>query len=60
MSFEDVGVMRSIPKMVIVDIVDDVQLMKALPHIINYPAVYVRMPRKSRPTVFDENYQYRF
>ena len=41
MSFEDVGVMRSIPKMVIVDIVDDVQLMKALPHIINYPSAYM-------------------
>ena len=59
MSFEDVTIMRSIPEMVIYDAVDDVQLGQAIKQLVNLDKnVYIRMPRKTRPTVFDENYKY--
>ncbi len=59
MSMEDIGVIRSIPTMTIYDAVDCNQLGQALEQVINYEGpVYVRMPRKSRPDVFDENYKF--
>lgn len=59
MSFEDIGVLRSIPNIVIYEVVDAVQLEKALPKIINYEGpVYIRMFRKVAPVVFDENYEF--
>lgn len=59
MSFEDVGAMRSIPTMTIYDAVDDIQLAQAIPQIEAYQGVmYIRMPRKARPQVFDENYHF--
>ncbi len=59
MSMEDVGVIRSIPTMTIYDAVDCNQLGQAIEQIINYDGpVYVRMPRKTRPDVFDENYKF--
>ena len=61
MSFEDVTIMRSIPDMVIYDVVDDVQLGQAIRQLINLDKnVYIRMPRKVRPTVFNENYKYEY
>ena len=61
MSFEDVTIMRSIPDMVIYDAVDDVQLGQAIRQLINLDKnVYIRMPRKVRPTVFDKNYKYEY
>ena len=61
MSFEDVTIMRSIPDMVIYDAVDDIQLGQAIKQLINLDKnVYIRMPRKVRPTVFDENYKYEY
>lgn len=61
MSFEDVTIMRSIPEMVIYDAVDDVQLGQAIKQLVNLDKnVYIRMPRKTRPTVFDENYKYQY
>ena len=61
MSFEDVTIMRSIPDMVIYDAVDDVQLGQAIKQLINLDKnVYIRMPRKVRPTVFNENYKYEY
>ncbi len=59
MSFEDVGVLRSIPTMLIYDAVDANQLLQAIPQLIAYTGpVYVRMPRKSRPDVFKADYQF--
>lgn len=56
MSFEDIGVLRSIPNMVIFEPVDNVQLKNLLPQIINYKGpVYIRMFRKETPDIFDEN-----
>lgn len=61
MSFEDVTIMRSIPDMVIYDAVDDVQLGQAIKQLINLDKnIYIRMPRKVRPTVFNENYKYEY
>ena len=61
MSFEDIAIMRSIPDMIVYDAVDDVQLSQAIKQLIDTEKnVYIRMPRKLRPTVFDENYKYVF
>lgn len=59
MSFEDIGVFRSIPNMVIFEPVDIVQLKKALPQIVEYEGpLYIRFFRKWTPTVFDEDYEF--
>lgn len=61
MSFEDVAIMRSIPNMIVYDAVDDVQLSQAIKQLINTNQnVYIRMPRKLRPTVFGEDYKYEY
>lgn len=61
MSFEDIAIMRSIPDMIVYDAVDDVQLSQAIKQLIDTEKnVYIRMPRKLRPTVFDEDYKYIF
>ena len=59
MSFEDVGCLRSIPTMTIFDVVDDVQLLQAVEQIQNYNGpMYIRTPRKTRPTVFGSDYKF--
>ncbi len=61
MTQEDVGVMRSIPKMVIFEPVDGDQLVKALPQIYDYEgAVYIRLFRKVPKKTFfaDEGYKF--
>jgi len=61
MTLEDIGVMRSIPGMVIFEPVDGDQLAKALPQIYDYDgAIYIRLYRKAAPlTVFNkEDYQF--
>ena len=56
MPFEDMGIMRTIPKMVCFEPTDAQMLEKAVPQIINYPgAVYIRLFRKQADTVFDSN-----
>lgn len=59
MSFEDVAALRALPNICIVDVVDYVQIAKALPQIINHNGpVYVRMTRKSAQSFYDENYEF--
>jgi transketolase len=59
MSMEDIGVLRSMPGMVIFEPVDAIQLVKALPKVIEYDgAVYIRMFRKTTPLVFKEDYEF--
>ncbi len=59
MCFEDTAMMRALPNICVLDIVDDVQIAKALPQIINYKeSVYVRMMRKADKTFYDENYEF--
>ena len=59
MSMEDIGVLRSIPGLVIFEPVDDVQLRAAMPVLNAYEGpVYMRLFRKELPTVFEEGYQF--
>lgn len=56
MSVEDIGVIRSIPDIVIFEPVDEVQFRKLLPQIVRYHGtVYIRMFRKEIDTVFSED-----
>lgn len=60
MSVEDIGVLRSIPGILIFEPVDAVQLAQALPQIVEYPGpVYIRLFRKETPQIFDPE-TYRF
>lgn len=59
MSMEDVGVLRSIPGVVIFEPVDAVQLRAALPVINDYNGcVYIRLFRKELPEVFPPDYKF--
>ena len=59
MSMEDIGVIRSIPGMVIFEPVDEVQLRAAMPVLNEYDGpVYVRLFRKQLPVVFGEDYKF--
>ncbi|NLY70549.1 MAG: transketolase family protein [Clostridiales bacterium] len=56
MSVEDIGVLRSIPGMVIFEPVDQVQLYKAFPQILEYEGpMYIRLFRKKPDLIFDED-----
>ncbi len=59
MSFEDIGVLRSIPNIVIFEPVDNIQLKNILPQILNFKGpVYIRMFRKEIPDVFTEDHKF--
>lgn len=59
MSMEDIGVIRSIPDMIIFEPVDNIQLAKALPIIKDYKGpIYIRMFRKITPAVFSDDYKF--
>ena len=59
MSMEDIGVLRSIPGVVIFEPVDAVQLRAAMPVINDYEGcVYVRLFRKELPDVFPADYKF--
>ena len=59
MSMEDVGVLRSIPGMVIFEPADGIQLRAAMPVLNAYEGcVYVRLCRKELPDVFQEGYAF--
>ncbi len=59
MSVEDIGVIRSIPGIVIFEPVDNVQLKKLLPQIVKYHGtVYIRMFRKTIDTIFSEDSEF--
>ncbi len=59
MCFEDVAMMRALPNITILDIVDGVQISKALPSIVDtYGNMYIRMARKQEKCLFDDSYQF--
>ena len=59
MSMEDIGVVRSIPGIVIFEPVDEVQLRGAMPVLDAYEGpVYMRLFRKVQPVVFPEDYRF--
>lgn len=56
MPFEDMSIMRAIPKMVCFEPTDATMLAKAIPQIIDYPgAVYIRMFRKKAEKIYDDS-----
>lgn len=60
MSMEDIGVLRSIPDLVIYEVVDANQFRQALPQIVSHEGpVYIRMFRKTIDDVFtDPDYKF--
>ena len=59
MSMEDIGVVRSIPGLVIFEPVDERQLRAAMPVLNAYEGpVYMRLFRKVQPVVFPEDYTF--
>ncbi len=61
MSFEDVATMRAFCNIAVLDIVDGIQLRKALPYIVQHQGpMYIRFVRKQTDVIFDENYVFRF
>lgn len=59
MSMEDIGVLRSIPDLVIYEVVDANQFRQALPQIVAYDGpVYIRMFRKVIDDVFGDDYKF--
>lgn len=59
MSFEDVGLMRSIPNMVIFEPVDANQLKKALPQVLEHKGpLYIRMIRRYSESVIDNDIEF--
>jgi transketolase len=59
MAIEDMGVLRSIPGMVIFEPVDAVQLAQAMPQIVRHDGpVYIRLVRKPAPPVFPDDYRF--
>ena len=60
MSFEDVSVLRAIPTMLIYDATDPMQFAQAIPQLLEYDGpVYIRIPRKTRPDVYEEGYEFK-
>ena len=59
MSMEDIGVLRSVPNIVIVEPADAVQLRAAMPVISAYEGpLYLRLFRKVLPDIFPEDYKF--
>lgn len=53
MSVNDIGIMRGMPNMLVLEPVDNNQLAQALPQIVAHPGpVYIRMFRKATPDIF--------
>lgn len=61
MSFEDIATMRAFCNIAVLDIVDGVQLRKALPYIVEHKGpMYIRFVRKQTDVIFGEDYQFQF
>ena len=59
MAFEDISVVRAIPRMLVYDCVDAKQLELAIPQMLDYDGViYIRVPRKTYPDVFKDDYKF--
>ena len=56
MAFEDIGVLRSIPEITIVEPTDNAMLAKLLPIIAEtYGVFYMRYPRRMTVSVYDDD-----
>jgi transketolase len=55
MAFEDMGIMRNIPTITVIDVTDTVMMRKLIPLLVKrYGVDYLRMPRKYVHRVYDE------
>ena len=60
MPFEDMAIMRAVPKMICFEPTDATMMQKALPEIIDTPsAVYVRMFRKKAAKIYDDTLEFK-
>ncbi len=60
MPFEDMALMRAVPKMICFEPTDATMMQKALPQIIDHDgAVYVRMFRKKAAKIYDESLDFK-
>ncbi len=58
-ALEDVGIMRAIPQMVVLDPADDLEMQQAVRAIVAYDGpVYLRVTRDAWPRVSPEGYQF--
>jgi transketolase len=56
---EDVGIMRSLPGMVVIDPADDVEMRQVVREIVEYDGpVYLRVTRDAWPRVVPEGYEF--
>lgn len=61
MTFEDIACMRALSNIAVLDIVDGVQLRKALPYIVEHEGpMYLRFVRKQTDVLFGEDYKFSF
>jgi transketolase len=59
MSFEDVGIMRTMPTLTIVEPIDGVQLASLFPQIAEHNGpVYIRLTRKDFNAIYDEGTEF--
>ena len=59
MAFEDISVVRAIPRVMVYDVTDAYQLKQAIPQMLNYDGViYVRVPRKLYADIYNEDYEF--
>ncbi len=59
MTFEDIGVVRSIPNLTILEAADAVELEQLVPAMIRHPGpVYLRLYRKTAPEVHGTGYRF--
>lgn len=59
MPFEDAGIMRNIPKNVVLEPTDGAMLRAILPQVANhYGLVYMRVSRKNSPTIYEEGQEF--
>lgn len=61
MCFEDVASMRALCNVAVLDIVDGVQLVKALPYIVKHKgSMYIRLTRKQSAEFWNDDYKFEF
>ncbi|MEA4822928.1 MAG: transketolase C-terminal domain-containing protein [Clostridiaceae bacterium] len=55
MPFEDMGILRLVPTITLIEPSDEVQLVNLLPQVANmYGTVYIRLKRKNAVTIYEE------
>ncbi len=55
MPFEDMGILRLVPTITLIEPADEVQLVNLLPQVANmYGTVYIRLKRKNAVTIYEE------